>query len=709
MIRIIREEEPSKPSTRLSTAESLPSLAALRQTEPKKLMALLRGDLDWITMKALEKDRTRRYETANGLARDIQRYLADEVIEARPPSTGYRLKKFVRRHKGQVIAASLVLVALLAGMAGTTWGLVEANRARLAERDRADGERDAKLDADQKRRDAETNLGYAKKGNEILGSVFQKLNPKQDYSTVAELREALKANLTQAVRDLEGTAIGDPLAVAEMQNTLGLSLLGMGAAEQAIALFAKSRETRKARLGPEHPETLNSMNNLAEAYQGAGKLDLALPLKEETLKLTKARLGPEHPQTLASMNNLASAYQDAGKHNLAVPLMEETLKLSKAKLGPDHVNTLSSMNNLAGAYQAAGKRDLVLPLLEETLKLRKAMLGPEHPDTLTSMNSLAGALVAVGKIDLALPLYEETVKLRKAKLGPEHPNTLNSMNSLAGALKAAGKVDLALPLYEETVKLRKAKLGPEHPDTLHSMNDLAVAYWSMKQLDKSIPLFEETLELKEAKFGREHLGTLRAVANLGVNYKDAGRLKEAIPLLEEVHQAAKNHPELRFVDWHLLDGYAMAGENAKLANLLSEARKELPKESSQLAGLLDQVGLRLLEQKKWIEAEPLLRECLAIRERTQPDAWTTFNTMSMLGGALLGQKKHADAEPLLLKGYEGMKKQEAKMPPTAKVRLPEAIERLVQLYEARGQKDEAAKWRKELEGTKAAQMPESKP
>jgi eukaryotic-like serine/threonine-protein kinase len=133
--RMIREEEPPRPGLRLSSTETLPSLATFRHTEPAKLMRLVRGELDWIVMKALEKDRTRRYETASGLARDIQRYLDDEVVEARPPSTGYRLGKFVRRHRGQVIAASLVLLALLAGIAGTTWGLIREARAktRLAE------------------------------------------------------------------------------------------------------------------------------------------------------------------------------------------------------------------------------------------------------------------------------------------------------------------------------------------------------------------------------------------------------------------------------------------------------------------------------------------------------------------------------------------------------------------------------------------------
>jgi hypothetical protein len=130
MIRIIQEEEPSRPSTRLSTDRALASLAALRQTEPKKLMALLRGELDWVVMKCLEKSRDRRYETANGLVRDVQRYLADEPVEARPPSARYRLSKFLRRHKGSVVAAGLVLLALVAGIVGTTLGMLHAEGAR---------------------------------------------------------------------------------------------------------------------------------------------------------------------------------------------------------------------------------------------------------------------------------------------------------------------------------------------------------------------------------------------------------------------------------------------------------------------------------------------------------------------------------------------------------------------------------------------------
>src|SRR5207344_2641275 len=138
---------PPRPSTRLSKADDLPNIAAKRSIEPAKLAKSLRGELDWVVMKALEKDRTRRYETANALSRDIQRYLADEVVEARPPCTGYRLKKFVRRHKGQVIAVGMVTLALIGGIIGTTLGLIEANRAWLAESERAEGERQSKIKA----------------------------------------------------------------------------------------------------------------------------------------------------------------------------------------------------------------------------------------------------------------------------------------------------------------------------------------------------------------------------------------------------------------------------------------------------------------------------------------------------------------------------------------------------------------------------------
>jgi hypothetical protein len=280
------------------------------------------------------------------------------------------------------------------------------------------------------------------------------------------------------------------------------------------------------------------------------------------------------------------------------------------------------------------------------------------------------------------------------------------------AYRAVGKLPEAIALFERVRDAQVATLDPDHPNTLSTLNDLAAAYWSINQLDKSVPLFEDVLKRREAKLGRQHPDTQITVGNLGVNYKDFGRVNVAIPLLEEAYHASGKFPTLRVFGAQLLDAYAQAGrsnEAAKLvAEFLTDARKTSPKDSLQLAGALAQSGLKLLQAKAYIDAEPLLRECLAIREKTQPDVWSTFNTKSLLGGSLLGQEKYADAEPLLLAGYEGMKQREAKIPPQGKARISEALDRLIKLYEATKKPDEAAKWHKELEASKAAEKPPEK-
>ncbi len=200
VLRVVREVEPPTPSHRLSTLEALPSIAASRSVEPARLAGVLRGELDWIAMKALEKDRTRRYETANALARDVQRYLADEVVEARPPSVGYRMRKLLRRHKGRVAAAALVLLALVMGVAGACWGLVRATAANAQARKR---------------------LVQIEKGNEILAGIFADLDIKKVKEGDKPLEAVLAERLVKAAEQLEGESVGDPLVVAALQARLG--------------------------------------------------------------------------------------------------------------------------------------------------------------------------------------------------------------------------------------------------------------------------------------------------------------------------------------------------------------------------------------------------------------------------------------------------------------------------------------------------------
>ncbi len=386
MLRMIREVEPPTPSSRLSNSDTLPNIAATRQAEPTRLSKFVKGDLDWIVMKALSKERRRRYESAIALAQDVERFTNHEPVSAGPPTAGYRFRKFVRRNRGQVIAASLVLMALVAGILGTSLGLIEAKRQKGV----AVGEQ----------RKAEKRLTQIEKANAILGSVFKNLNPRHAKTEEKTLTDRVGERLDEAAAQIEGEAIGDPLAVARMQMTLGDSQLGLGFAEKAITLFTKARTTFTERLGPQNPETIESMSNLATAYVDAGKLDLGVPLAEKSLALEKSTLGLDHVDTLKGMNLLAATYHENGKLELALPLYEQALALMKTKLGADDLLTLLCSNNLASCYQDAGKLDKALPLFQETVRLRKLKLGPDHVDTLVSTSNLANCCRETNQLEL---------------------------------------------------------------------------------------------------------------------------------------------------------------------------------------------------------------------------------------------------------------------------------------------------------------------
>ena len=595
VLRMIREEEAAQTEHAAERpGESLASISAQRHMEPAKLSKMMRGELDWIVMKTLEKDRSRRYETANGLAADVQRYLCDEPVLACPPSVRYRLTKLVRRNRVPVLAASMLLTALVAGIIGTTWGMVRADRARRAEAEQtavAQANERAAREATEAERSAkesaETRLAQVARGIELLGSVFKNLNPRVEEMEGKPLRVLLGERLDRLTKELEGEVVGDPVAVARLQLTLGQSQVGLGYADKAITLFTKARTTFNTHLGPDHDDTLTSMGSLAGAYRDAGKLNLSVSLLEEVVQRRTAQSGPDHVDTLGAMNNLAGSYRHTGKLDRALPLFEEILRRRTTELRPSHPDTLESMNNLAEALQADGKidrachssrkrsgsgrsnsvaghpdtlrsmnnlaaayhdankLDLALPLYEETLKLRKAELGPDHPHTLNSMGNLATAYRDANKLGLALPLLEETLKLRQTKLGPNHPHTLVSMFNLAGGYRDDGQLDRALSLFKETVRLMKVNLDPDHPYTLTCMQGLASLHWRMKSLDRSIPLFEELLLMRKRKHGEDHPATLNTATDLAINYRDADRPDDAIPLLEDAYRKGRKHPSLR--------------------------------------------------------------------------------------------------------------------------------------------------------------------
>jgi serine/threonine protein kinase/Flp pilus assembly protein TadD len=667
MRRIIREQQPQSPSVRLSRlGETLPTVSARRNVDARRLGPSLRGELDWIVMKALEKDRRRRYETANDFASDVVRYLTDQPVEACPPSVSYRLRKFLRRNKGPV-GAGLALAALLAlGTVGTSVGLVWALRAEH----KATQETERAIAA-QKQAKEEASVAKAVK-DFLQHDLLRQASP---FGTARKTKVTVEEVLGRAAARIAGKFAQQPLIEAEIRETIGM------------------------------------------AYINLGENTAAQPHMERALEIARRVLGEEEPRTLTFMNNLAAVYMNQGKFAQAEPLMLQAVEIGRRVLGEEHPDLLLWSNNLGYLYVSHGKPAQAEPILEKALELALRRSGEGSPDSLTLMDNLASAYGHQGKLAQAEPLHVKVLERRRRNFGEENLDTLGAMNTLASLYMAEGKLTEAEPLLVRALEGRRRIRGEKHPETIESLRLLADLYGSSLKFERSIPLLENVLKLSRDRLGPDHPDTLSAMDSLGENYRDAGRLPEATDLLEQAWATARKQPglavdRLTSISCNLGTTHEVAGRFPKAESVYREALETVGErhEMSSLESARVQAYLsdNLLKQQRYAEAEPLLRECLKLREQKAPDAWSTFNTKSLLGGSLLGQKKLAEAEPQLLAGYEGMRRREREIPPDARVCLTEAIERLVHLYDATGRKEKADEWRRRLLAATSAKNAETK-
>ncbi|MBI3411514.1 MAG: serine/threonine protein kinase [Planctomycetes bacterium] len=539
--RLIREEEPQKPSTRLSSlGDSATIVAGNRGMDPKQLSRLLSGDLDWIVMKALEKDRTRRYETPGSFAQDVDRYLKREAVLARPPSAWYRLRKFAQRHRVAVLASSAVLFALVAGSAVAAWQAVEATKAKHDALGAAAAEKTAKNIAVEKEAETRAVLDFVQK-KVIAAARPEGLAGGRGYDV--SLRGALKA----ALESVEESFTNQPLVEARVRGTLGESFLLLGDADIAADQFIRVRSIFTERLGPDNVETLRSMNELGTSYRALGRYGDAQKLSERTLALCETNLGPDHRVTLKCMNNLATVLADQDRFADALKLRQKALAIRKEKFGADDAETIMAMNDLANTYAGMRRYEDALNLNHEAFTIARAKLGPVHADTLHVMNSLALDYGQLRRFDDALKLQEESLAAHKTKFGPDHPQTLVSMGNVAKALVDLRQYDKAVKLFEETLRLQKIKPGPEHPYTLHTMYALANAYGFQRRYGDAFSMHEAALELRKRKLGLDHQDTLYSMWGVSVNLLKLGRGPEAVPLIDEcLERAARNVPDRRY-------------------------------------------------------------------------------------------------------------------------------------------------------------------
>ncbi|HZJ15524.1 MAG TPA: serine/threonine-protein kinase [Chthoniobacteraceae bacterium] len=517
--QIIREVDPLRPSIRIKalTGAELTTTAKRRHATPAKLSGLIRGDLDWIVMTCLEKDRNRRYDSANSLALDIQRHLEGKPVIARPPTYSYLLGRFIRRNKLVTSAAAAVVASLIIG-AGVSWW--QASRALTAAQQARAAENDTKAFADF-----------------LVKRILAAARP-QDLEGGLGIDVTVLSALEQAGKRLEEDFYGRPRAEAVAREALGVTWETLGRYDEAAAQLEEASKLHETTSGPNAPATLKALNDLAVVYQKAGKPEKAHILYEKVLQRRKETLSRQDPALILSINNLAGACLDEGDIPTALVLYEEAFAMGKSALLPDDPNMLKIMSNQARAWKLSDAANnalsrKALPLYKSAYDASVVKLGADNPDTLTCMNNLAVCYQQAGQIDSAMPLFEEAFKLSKVKLGPDHMDTLITMNNLAGACFEKGEIGRAIELYAEALGKSRIKPGPDHRDTLELIANLAVAYEKYREFPQAIPLYLEALEKRTARYGPEHRVTLKAMNNLGVAYGEAGELEQGLPYFEK--------------------------------------------------------------------------------------------------------------------------------------------------------------------------------
>jgi non-specific serine/threonine protein kinase/serine/threonine-protein kinase len=529
--RRIREDEPSKPSTRLTTlGDASAESARRRRTDPGALARELRGDLDWITMKALEKDRARRYASPSEFAADVERHLHHEPVIAGPPGVVYRARKFVRRHRIGVGFAAVVAM-LLAALAVT----MTVQAARIArERDRAS-------------REAETSEHVSS----FLIDLFKVWDPGEARGRTITAKEILDGGAEKIRHELTD----QPALQARLTHTLGVVYRNLGLYEPAAELLEQTLESRRQLLGPDDPATLETLGALAWLRIKQGRNDQAEPLYEE-LVLASARVhGEENPDTLTAMQSLANLYRLMGRYEeserLFLEVLERTRRLPDAEARRLHATAV----NLSVLYRDQDRYDDAESLLRDAIVTMENSLGVDHPDTLTAKGQLAWLLQRRRRVDEARQLFEEILERQRRVLGEDHADTLDTASGLANLYRIMGRYDDAEPLMLDTIERSTTLLGRHNRKTLGSIVNLAVLYRAQERLDEAEMLLLEGFDGFRLAMGPEHPHTLTTGFQLSRLYMQQGRYDDAETLARQILEARRrvlgdNH---RYTNWSLID------------------------------------------------------------------------------------------------------------------------------------------------------------
>ena len=547
--------ETPKPSARVTSidAERQRAIAAARQTDPAALRRTLKGDLDWIVLKAMEKERARRYETANSLAGDLQRYLSSEPISARPPSASYRVRKFVVRHRVGVVAVAAIL-ALIVGSAG----VIAVQAARVAvERDRATSE-----------------AAKATSINEFLQQMLGSANPQEAGSRTITVVDALAA----AERRVDGSLGTQPDVAAAVKRTLGQTYFGLGEYDRAQRILSDA--VARSRASGRRQDLALDLAELGNVLRQSGKLDEAARLQREAVET--ARSTDVTPDVRAyAKYRLANTVQAQAQYDEARRLATEALETRTAVFGPESREAAASYEQLALIAADKGEYDTADALIQRAIDLLRKNLGPRHQDVGTALNDSATFLIARAQFEKALPILEEVLAIGRADLGDNHPEVAVFNENVANVLHRLNRDPEAAARLEEVLAVRRKALGDDSMVVARTLQNMGVVYSVLGDYDKAGQRLDEAHERLQRALGPEHpeIGTvLRNIATLRQRQGD-------------------------------LPGADAAARQALAISIKALGEKHLQTATSSVI-----LGRVLLARKQYAEAEQLLLTALGIRE-----------------------------------------------------------------------------------------------
>jgi tetratricopeptide (TPR) repeat protein len=485
------DTSPPTPSAKLMTLGADETAVALtRRTVPAGLRRELKGDLDWIVMKAMEPERSRRYETANGLASDLQRHLANEPVVARPRSARYRMAKFVRRHRTGVITAGLVTFAVVASAVLASIGFVRATRAEhlaaqeaaaaqqvtgfLVDLFRASHPGEARGDSLTAREILDRGAGRVRRDLSsqplLQARILFTLGTVQHALGVFDAAETL---LQDALRMRERElGLRDP-AVAEVRNALGDVARDRGTFDEAGEHYREALAIREESVGQRHADVATTLSGLASLHLRQGAYTEAESLYRHVIELDGEVRSPDDPRTLRDMRGLAAVYYSTDRFVLADSLWQITLALQERALGPDHFDVGATLQNLGAARHQVGRYAEALQYYERARTIYEKVLGTDHVRSGEVLNNMGETYWKMGRLDEAEPLLRQALVVKERSLSAAAPSLANTLNALAGVLRDGNRPAVAETFYRRALSIRTVSPGSNNRDLVETLRDYA--------------------------------------------------------------------------------------------------------------------------------------------------------------------------------------------------------------------------------------------